>query len=109
MDDSRMSNPACAGSLGAYSVDERSRTALPVTWDRSQAPVVQELYDATTILIAALTFTHCTEDLLKPVLDSAIKRVIYARNAMRAGGIVQHRDAVLVPDAKPEHGSQKER
>jgi hypothetical protein len=56
---------------------------------------VQELYDATTVLIAALTFTHCTEDLVKPELNNAIERVIYARNGMQRTGAVIHRDAAL--------------
>lgn len=44
---------------------------------------IQELYDATTLLQAALTFTHETADLLKPELDYACRRLIAARAAMR--------------------------
>ena len=60
----------------------------------SEAPRIatQELYDATTVLLAALTFTHCAADLLKPELNDAIKRVIYARNRLRKLEIVTHRD-----------------
>lgn len=58
---------------------------------------VQELYDATTVLLAVLTFTHCTEDLVKPELNDAIVRTIYARSRLRKSDIVAHVEAALVP------------
>lgn len=57
---------------------------------------LQELYDATTELNAALTFTHCTEDLLRPELDAAIRRVISARSHARRSGLVTHTEAALL-------------
>lgn len=63
--------------------------------------LVQEAYDATTVLIAALSFTHCTEDLVKPELNDAIKRVIVARNGLRRSRLVEHREAALVSQYEP--------
>lgn len=64
----------------------------------SEQLAIQELYDASTVLIAALTFTHCTEDLVRPELNHAIVRLIHARNGIRAAGIAIHVEAALIPD-----------
>jgi hypothetical protein len=65
---------------------------------------VQELYDATTVLVAALSFTYSTEDLLKPELYVAVERVIHARTALRRKGVVVHTDAALVSDRAEQVG-----
>lgn len=58
---------------------------------------IQELYDASSLLLATLGFTHCTEDLLTPELDYATRRLIAARSAMRRRGLAEHVDAGLLP------------
>lgn len=59
-----------------------------------RASAIQELYDATTVLLAVLTFTYCTEDLVKPEMNDACVRLIRARNEMRRVQCVVHREAI---------------
>lgn len=59
--------------------------------------IVQELYDATTLLQAVINFTYETDDLVKPELDYACRRLIAARSAIRHAGLVTHVEAGLLP------------
>jgi hypothetical protein len=65
-------------------------TGSTASYNEVASASIQDLYDATTVLLAALTFTHCTEDLVKPELNDAVVRTIVARNRVRGFGIVTH-------------------
>lgn len=73
----------------------------------TETPIIdtlQELYDATTHLQAVLNFTHTAEDLLRPELDYACRRLMAARSATRRiACIIEHRDdaALKHPELPP--------
>lgn len=83
----------CARALAA------SRNRLAEDRQRFEvrcAALVQELYDATTHLVAVLTFTHTAADLVAPELDYEIRRVLAARSALRRATVVSHVEAGLL-------------
>ena len=86
----------CCGESGSFDFEPALRD-LAAQVERETREVAQELYDATTVLNATLVFTHCSEDLLRPELEYACRRVLAARSRIRREGLVIDVAAGLLP------------